>query len=414
MHARIEDPRGPRRTRLLLPALGALLVVIDRLLAASSVSPLFFLGLCFAIAGGAWFRSFGARRCVLDPGERGVHVRGAGTLSQHIDVRSVASASTARTPDGVLLSVGRRDGSVISLHVEDEARAEVLRHALGIGRHGLRTLRFAARRREDHALQRATQVLAIATFAAFAMLGWLLPSAATPTLALVLTMMLGAAAFAALTPPRAPFDGEWHLDDKGFAAGSGRSVESLRWDEIAHAFARPWALVVVRTSGAVSRFPFDPPGHGDAGMTTAEARNVAYQICDAARRARGEVARSPDVVGVAALERREPDPRAYLERLDSLVFADGAADTYRSHGIDRSVLTGLLESPDVTTAIRAAAARVLLRIDPRERGRVESALYRVREDRLTSRLRVFVSADAEMAEEAADELAPLTGRLRHA
>ncbi len=139
------------------------------------------------------------------------------------------------------------------------------------------------------------------------------------------------------------------------------------------------------------------------GLTAADAALVASQIRDAA--ARSVLGGTPAIdfgERLEALRQRGEPTRAWLARLDATAASIGAADGYRAVAIDRADLWHALASADADIELRAASARMLLRIEPEvAHTRIAEAIATLHTPADVARVRVSLGQDVD---DAANEL----------
>ena len=144
-----------------------------------------------------------------------------------------------------------------------------------------------------------------------------------------------------------------------------------------------------------------------------EREHLAAQILSAAARARGEGPPPPVLPPpLARLAPRGETERAWLQRVDGAAASISEASAYRGNELDPKDLWLALESPDAPTRVRAAAARVLARVDPEEaKKRVASVLACDRDAHACAVIRVALEDDVDVAARELEELGePSRGR----
>jgi hypothetical protein len=327
-----------------------------------------------------------ACRLVVEPGA--IAVRGAGLLTQRIRAPEVRAASAARCGSKFVLALVRHDERDPPLWIELDAAADVerVRLALGIGRAGLGELWFPPQRGVFHTMPSAVD--------AFAGLGWaamvLAACMQATEIALVLALLVVPLSLVAMVLAALPRGNPLALGRNGiYAPAHGLR---LAWAEIADAWPRDGAILV-RT--VADRFHLIPMRWGRA----VEGEYVVAQIRSAVGRARGEGPPPPETpASLAVLARREEANRAWLERIDAAAASFARAEGYRHTGVDPNDLWAAIEDPDAPAPVRAAAARVLARIAPREAGdRIALALAREHDADVSGRIRVALEEDVDLA-----------------
>src|SRR5262249_9791393 len=131
------------------------------------------------------------------------------------------------------------------------------------------------------------------------------------------------------------------------------------------------------------------------------------QLEAAIRRGRGEgPTKEAPLTRVDVLEKGSEDTRQWLHRVDAFARSMEAS-TYRAATIDKTDLWATLNDPEAKIDLRAAAARVLVRVDPTARVRVDEAIATIHDKKDAKRVRIA-------ALEEADEAAELIGEFQDA
>lgn len=425
MRARIYDPIGPWWLRLPLPLLGALLlgggfgwgygdgrhvawtavVAGFGLLSLSRVLPLRF--------------AEREARLELDPGR--IEVRDAGLLTQRVVATRVRAASTAQL-DGsyaVALECPGRWRHPLVLKVADTREVEQICDALGVGYYGVGELRWPGGA-GPHRLER------LVAWASAAACAFLVACVVFPDLidAFASLFAFSVSGVVAASLVLATFAIE-QLRRGGPAQWVGLTKAGLDLSKMSLAFRSvPYHLIeaVAEVEGAVDvtmvkpygvlRIPLLSPSPLDGGAA-ADVEAFAAQLRTAARRARGDRAPEPGVSpSVETLRRQGESVKAWLGRLDATAQSMRAGSIYRGAAVSARELCEAIDNHDADPELRAAAARVLMRVDAGEaRSRVDAALATLRDADARKRLRLVVDgADDEIDDDALEALEALEAR----
>jgi hypothetical protein len=405
LRARVCDPLGPRWVRTIAPTLAALMIVVPPFTGGSSV-----VRMTIALLGAALFfarrlvkPTFRPRDASVDVGAGVIRIADAGLIDQSVRASDVVGASSARTAAGVALAVVRRGGTERPL-VLDFTREEDLatvRRALGLGHFAFGEVSWPTRARTT-SLQGSTLLsmawLGLAATSAFGLvaLGCMLALVVFPVTVVALLV-------ACLQDPRGV--------RVTLTAGGARLSDMppwcppIRYSEVLAADVDPDGVVVMTKTGPVTI----PMGKS----LPEEREHLAAQILSAAARARGEGPPPPALPPpLARLAPRDETARAWLQRVDGAAASISAASAYRGNELDPKDLWLALESPDAPTRVRAAAARVLARVDPGEaKRRVASVLASDRDAHACAVIRVALEDDVDIAARELEELGePSRGR----
>ncbi len=392
MRVRFCDPQGPRWLKLaaILPS-----VVLWTLAAfgpwiAAPASYLACVGAALTLPALLFMPHQGRPRpadVVCGPGF--IRVNGAGTRSQRIRARDIAGCSTARGPDGIVLTIEhvRRDHP-ITIEVETEAEADEIRRSLGIGHDG------------------------------FGMIGWSTLMGPTQKTGVAAAVFVAFTALARFTGP-----GAWMFSTIAVAfaffaifARAGVRTIAMRPDGLQIFTPRGWAMVPyahllgveIIKRGMLFRtvagtLPVETPGFLPGWSLGEHTKaTLALQVESAAARARGDArARPPFSDRIGGLRRGGEAARSWLARLDAtgqVLGQAGGGGGYRDTSLDTEDLWTLLEDPDADPELRAAAARVLRHLDlPEARVRIDAAVAATRIEGTTKRLRIALQDDVDKA-----------------
>jgi hypothetical protein len=400
LHARVCDPAGPRWWRV-ATAVGAFpLVALVMLLPwALPAQAAFLLGFAWLTMGRIVVPRLRPREGCIALEKGAIRVKGAGLASQRVAARDVRAASTAQLPDGKCsVALVRHEHGDAPLWLELDSRDDLdrLRRALGIGYGGFGALRWPSRRGTFHNTPNAPDFLAT--------LGWMGILAATCFNETVLTVMAAVAvvpltlAAMVLAATARPLQHGVLLMPHGIEVlVDGRSA-FLPWEAVAN--------VTVDGTGLSIQTPSRTEVVAMPAALPAEREHIAAQIRSAAGRARGEGPLPPELPSsLAVLSPRDEGRRAWLERLDATAASMAQGEGYRQTSVAARDLWTALDSPDVPTNLRAAAARTLARVAPEEAGdRIEKALSMEHDEQTRACIRVVLEEDLDVAARELDRL----------
>jgi hypothetical protein len=350
----------------------------------------------FNLVGLFGSRQKGPRPAQLVCGPGYVDVKQCGSRNQRIFARDVTGATTARTSDGVMLTIQHRARSKpITIELESEADAERVRHALGIGHGGFGVIGWrtqsASQRRAQTARIVAAVALAIVT--ATVLVTGDIGLIGLPTLIAFIASLIGFAnLFASPDWPTIVMTAEGLrlLTTRGWFALPYDRVLHLEPHEKAFLFdvPQPYVRLVVESAPAWL-----------GGLSPYERKVLVSQVLAASQRARGLGPEKKDVMGrVDVLRRNGESPRDWLVRLDMAGQLLASGSGYRGHTLDTEDLWTVLEDPEADPEIRAAAARVLRHLPaPETRMRIEAAVAAVRDEGTNQRLRIAIRDDLDGA-----------------
>ncbi len=401
--ARISDPIGPVWTRLLLPSLAVVTLVLDYLWAAldsASPGPAFYLAALLLLFARPLLGRHRSRKCELLLSSGRVRVRDAGLLNQNIDTADVSGASTSVGQDGtttIAISRAARMGRPLHFVVKRSENAAEIRQALGIGFGGYGTLAWKV---SGGNFELATNLARIAGgFAALVLAFYAMNE--EPTSILMWLMLVCSLAVVYLGPffrrDAAIRNGAIWFNDAGVFHGLNNKTTHIPYSAIEDVSVEPQSIRIARSMLPQLSIPLYRASHSLNGASDLEIEHIAGQLRDAGRRAHGELQASEAATGVELLMRSSADaPRAWLERLDGAATTMGGG--YRSVNLTKESLLRALEDPDAAPDIRVGAARVLYRIAGDEAtARVEEVCETVRDPALKKRLRVVMTDDLDGA-----------------
>lgn len=404
MIARVHDPKGPWRHRwmpaLVLMAVTAVgsggLAIAGALSLAGGVNAV-IAALALGMLVG-WRRRPRTMQIDLEPGA--LVVRGDVLGAQRVTVKDVVGATTGMHDGKIALSLTRtsRQGTTTTIEVDTEAEADQLRQTLGIGHHGFGDLVWHTGSPALNTLRTGCLVLATLAFACGAAAFRHFPNATEPVVVVVWIQGL----IYALIPGFIALVGALHLGRK--------TVERppsilMRADGVAVYGSRGWATIPyvnigraeVSASGKTIDLHFAQPPFGHppgvpisvsaTAITPEERELIVAQLTTATARARGfgKEKRMPSQ-SLDVLRRGGDSLPAWLARLDVLASSLDAHG-YRAVSLSREDLDVVLSDPDAPGDLRAAAARILLRVEPAARVRVEAALASLHDDEAAAELR---------------------------
>ena len=377
IEATVFDPAPPPG---LFAALGPALVVASVGLAFAGVSSgeLLALGAALVLAYEIRPRRGPKKtRIACKPGSIRVPFRGL------IRARDILGATTARVGDrsSLVLTHRRRRRTPMAIEVEsDEALATICK-SLGIGHHGFGQIRFITKPAGAERWR-----YPVATAAIISLVLTLVSVSGTGLLGFAFAMLLLLVAIVALVrvstvPPMV------QLTSAGvFVPVRGSTF--LPFHMIEEVTLRPNELLFrVRTDEEtiVHVVPIKTATWSRQSCSAPELEHFVAQIRAAVDRAHGKFIFKPEPTLTKRLERAENEPMAdWLARIDMLGV--GAAG-YRTTAFDAAELWTLLEDPEANGDVRAAAARILARLDPKTlKVRVADVLATVRDDEVRTRI----------------------------
>jgi len=423
MRVAFSDPQGPRLWRL-LPYGGPLAMFLFACVGPLSGTPAVLTAVAafslFNVVGILPFRQGRLRQGELETGPGFVEITRAGTRSQRIEAQSIIGGTTARTSKGILFTLqhAKRD-QPISLEVENDAEADRIRQALGIGHGGFGALRWTTRAGPSAKAGFWGRLVTLLIGVVVVALGATVSDEAagvaalmTGHFALLCTILSLVGYFGRKPEPSVIMTAE------GLKIRTKQGWFSVPYDHVQS---------VERIHGAV-RFKVPPPYHvvdveadGNLigpGLGPDDAAGLMKQILSAGARARGLGASKTDVSGrVDVLRRNGESPRNWLARLDMAGrMLESTVAGYRGHTLDHEDLWAVLEDPEADADLRAAAARVLRHsVKPETRLRIDAAVAAVRDESVNRRLRIAIRDDVDNASQelaVLDAQDPLPGPQR--
>ena len=410
MRARVSDPIGPRWLRALAPAFAVLVMSMAVLLpieAATAKGLVFFVGAALFFGAGLALPRLRPRPATIALGDGYIDIADAGVARQRIRTRDVTAASTARTRDGVALALVRkgRDDRPLVLDLASDDDARRVRDALGIGHFGFGSLEWPTKLANVGVGQVLARLGAAASMlmlaAAMREEAWLGPGAwgallFVPAALLLMTIFR--------RPDRRPMI---TMRPDGLAiTPDGQNYDMVPYANVEDATVTPRGLRITRHVGAPIDVVAPEAKLGRGALSMDERTHLVAQILSAAQRAHGEGPVAPPLPeSVAGLAKRDERGRSWLARLDATAQLLASGTGYRGCGFEEVDLWTTLEDPDAPADLRAAAARVLVRVAKENaKARVGSVLARTRDDAARERIRIATDDDIEGAGEELDEL----------
>jgi hypothetical protein len=381
-------------------------LVLVGLLAPLPVVPrivLMALGLSWLVGGRVLVPRLRPRACTVTTEPGSIIIGAAGLARQRLAARDVRAAAIAPSGTGFALGIVRGADGDRPLWLELASREDLdrVRGALGIGRAGFGAIQWPPQRGMFHTTARPIDAVAA--------LGWLAFVGATVWSTAELALLAGIVVVPVtlvamiLAAVRGYPPGRVRLTPAGLRTLAGDVDRLTPWAAITAVRVEDRDVVVDATEG---RFTI---GMRDA--LPVERARLAGQIDAAAARARDGAADPAEVpASVAVLVPRDEPTRTWLERVDATAATFGRGSDYRRAGLVENDLWSTLESPDAPVTLRAAAARVLARVDPGRTGpRIALALGREPDDAARG---VIVGALEEDVDTAAREMEQTRGRGR--
>jgi hypothetical protein len=354
-------------------------------------------------------RRLGPRSVEVRLGEGEITLAGR-WIRRRVRAREIAAIHVARGAEGTSLALARKKGPPLFLELADERSAEAVASALRTAETA-GDLRVPARAggmfgelgfpRGISPRDAIEALLRIAGAAAWIALYVSLgegPKEARFGIAAGIAMYAALALRAArpfLRPKLAVVGGAIHVGKRAVVAAE--RVASAR-------VTRAGVAIALAAEG-------DAPARsirvGLPGCTAAEREHVAAHLVAAARAAAGGEEHLPEAAAsIASLRRGEGESaRAWLTRLDDLGKGRDA-DPYRRAPLDRAELWAAAGDEAAPQDLRAAAARVLLRIDPGEARERVRAIGKQAPPDARRRLRIALRDDLDGAAEAYEALPP--------
>jgi hypothetical protein len=382
--ARVFDPM--HRARWIVAACATSVTAGIALLAVSPIVgfALMMLGVATALSWDLRFRRRARdRMLVCKPGS--IHTPGSGLIR----ARDLEGATTARVGERVALVLAhrRRRRQPLILELADEASLDTICKSLGIGHHGFGYIDFVTEPARTESWSRvlgAIGVVSVLSMLAEPLIGF-------GALFLSLTAIVILAFVRLALPP--PFA---RITSTGVFLPSGMFVP-FRSIEHVELLADVMIFRVRTERGAPElRVPVRAVVRARHGMTRRELEHMAEQLRAASDRAHGQfkLKSVPEGLAVRLARGAAENDADWHARLDTLTLGAG----YRALSAEPAELWALLEDPEAPTDVRAAAARVLRRIDKDTlRVRVKDVLATERDEATRARIADSIEEDDEPA-----------------
>lgn len=422
MRARLTDPMGPTWIRWAIPLFSMALAVLSAFgpWDGSGTGFVFSLSMAILFLGSLVIGRRPSRDVNLELGAGYIAVTGAGALNQRIHVRDIRAASTARGARGVGLALvrGAEGARPLFLDLGGEDGAKAVRDALGIGHFGLGTLTWPTMPRAIDRWNVGARLVGGAVWlflATSALIEALIPYSmlSAVTLLPICSVLIVTALLS-----RASAGECIAMHAKGVSIRSARQG----WEFVPYASiatvttnADDEILLELHTSQKPMVIRAKTTEMGRNALSREERDHVVAQILSAAQRAHGE-GEPPPAIGarVADLAKGQERARAWLARLDATAELLASGRGYRGAGFEEEDLWTTLEDHDAPADVRAASARVLLRVAPElARKRVASVLAAVRDEPARDKIRIAIEPDVEHASRELDEIEQRETRHRY-
>lgn len=409
MRAAFSDPQGPMKWRALpyAAAVSAFCIAVFGLEGTPSWTLALLALAAFNLLGVFSLRQRRPREVdlVLRPGA--IEVTNGGTRNQRIHTKDITGATTARTSDGVLLTLAhaKRDQPV-TIRVKDDAEAAQIRQALGIGHGGFGVVGWRSQPTDGRKSAIVGRIFAASVTLFCLTLALFGATEAAAILGAVFGVFAGIGMLIGLADLMGrPNDPSIVMTSDGLRLKTFRGWFALPYEAvlgiddhkrgIVFTVPQPYGTVGVECSG---------PTYG--GVSAHDRDVLVAQVQSASQRARGLGPQKYDVSErLDVLRRNGESPRDWLMRLDMQGRLLTTAPGYRGNTLDAEDLWAILEDPDADAELRAAAARVL-RHSPQSdaRPRIDAAVAAIRDEATTKRLRIAIRDDVDAASQ---ELASL-------
>jgi hypothetical protein len=344
----------------------------------------------------------------------------SGRVRSTITARSVIGATTARLPEGISLVLALKPEASVPavLRLKDEAEADEVRRALGVGPGGFGVAQWP---------------IGPARYGAFRGLfrfGWraLLASMVFATVLFdhptvfhafigqaVLYVGLAALVMRVTQGTEPPWIQLSPRGVAGHARMAGNSAEvQVPFAAIRHANVDAVGNIVLDCAPPFGEIVFESGrARGIRRVDDEERLHITAQIQAAADRAKQPSFHAEKTSRLELLRRGEDTWIAWLARLDGIGRSLRGAHDYRAIALDDRELWNALETPDMDAELRTAAARVLAQADGggaandkegETKKRILATLSAERDPAAMKRIRVALEPDAEVAVREFEEL----------
>lgn len=327
---------------------------------------------------------------------------GSGLRGQRLRSRDILGASTARVPHGIALTLSRRDRQTpTTLVFASEEELDRAREALGIGHGGLGAVRWPLLPGTAHTSAPTARAIA-ATGALIALIAAIAGVHSLAGIALFFSTfpaLYGVLAAASRSPSQTIELGPQGVSLRGYqhsqvpySAISGVALHAGMFELGVH--------------GGTLRARHRVGALAGAGIDAAELEVLSAQLAACVGRASGLGPQKPEATTrIDTLKRGHESARDWLARVD-MAANHLAQPGYRGGTIDRADLWLTLRDPEADEDLRAAAGRVLVRVetDPATRARVSDIVAAVREGEAQQRLRVAIFPELDPQAEELEQL----------
>jgi len=413
MRVAFTDPQGSMMWRV-MPFLGPIATFFFACFGpfeGSAAWMLAFLSLgAINLLGAMSFRQKKARDVELELQPGFIRIKKAGSRNQTIRAKDIVGATTTRTRGGLLLTLqhAQRD-QPITLRVADDAEADAVRRALGIGHGGFGTIAWRSIPNASMKTFVIGNAVAAVAFLACVLCGIAGAGAGAGLFGTAAFMAMIVAFFGWLGRENTP---SIIMSAEGLSlrTAHGWFRVPYEWVESVTDHVRGLTFAVPPPYGSVG---VESSGPAFGGLSAEDREIVARQIEAAGQRARGLGPHKNDATArVDLLRRNGASPRDWLMRLDMQGQMLRTSSGYRGNTLEAEDLWAILEDPEAEPELRTAAARVL-RHSPQNdaRPRIDAAVAAVRDDGTNKRLRIAVKDDVESASQ---ELATLEAEEQQA
>ncbi len=406
MRAVLHDCEGPWRNRIAPLALLPIPLLLAGLGAAHLLTTAVFM--MIVCLPGVLFRH-APQEIGVEPRGGELRITGAGLLSQVIRTKEIVGASTARLPEGIALTLARKGRKTpTTLVFSSEADFDRAREALAVGHGGFGEVSWplvpgAAETWAPMARAVAALGALVATCLSlsasytesvgFGILGWLvLAFAFMPAFAGIVGALIRVPSQRIELGPRGVTLVGYQRSQVPYAVIQGIASRSGVFELGVHGRGLAAAHQVGSLAGA--------------GVDGSEMKILGAQLAACVGRASGRGPEKQEThTRVDTLRRGHESARDWLARID--VAANNLTQTgYRGSTIAKDDLWLILRDPEADEDMRAAAGRMLVRVenDPEARVRIDDIVSAVREEPAQRRLRVAIFPELDPSGHEIEEL----------
>jgi hypothetical protein len=403
--AEVEDPVGPGWVQWAIISVGIACLMLGVSVEPGLPRALIGLGMTILVAWRQAVGRFRPRRArlIIRPGS--VVIR-ASFLTRRISADQVVGASASRVLMGrvaLAFHLKGRDEAPLVLTVENDATAERVLGALGIGYDGKGSLFWQTAPNHLEPVR--------SLFHGAMGLCWLLNVVATMVFNVDMTLTLIPFTLLSFFWVRSPIRPGITLSPLGFYVRTFNRVWSTRsqpYAEVARIVRqyhgpRKMTLRFELASGSAFEVPIRAVRHLYSGLSSTQVDQLLSQLQSAVDRSHGRVKPRPELsTYIDQLMRHDEPVKAWLTRVEStaaqvLTRANGSG--YRTtETVSPAELWSILESPDADVHARAAAVRILARVEPESvRARIADVLKTVPSEDTRKRIRIVMDPDPEYA-----------------